>query len=406
MITVEEAKHILIENVFELTGTLSVETNNALGFTLAEDIYSPLDLPPFHQSNVDGYAVHVSSKENLSVLTNSQTGNSWEVISEIKAGDRATLLLNEGEAVRIFTGAIVPENASCVIMQEKITRNENQIVFEESELKYGEHIRKKGSQIKAGELAIKKHTIINPSVIGFISTLGLNEIQVYRKPKIKLIITGNELEQPGTALIQGKVYESNSSSLTAALATMGLQIETILFVKDEKKILTEVVNSALKNTDLLLISGGISVGDYDYVNEILKENHTTTLFYKIAQKPGKPLFFGKNKQTFVFGLPGNPASALTCFYEYVYPCLRKLQGRKDLFLTTLYLPTEQDITKKKGLANFLKAYASSFGVLSLEGQESFKMRSFTDANAFIYLPLEKENSITGDMVEVHLLPAL
>ena len=396
MITVEEAKQIIIENVFELTETLSIETNNALGFTIAEDIFSPLDLPPFNQSNVDGYAVHVSSKEN----------NSWKVISEIKAGDHATLLLKEDEAVRIFTGAMVPENASCVIMQEKITRTENQIIYEESELKYGEHIRKKGSQIKAGELAIKKHTIINPSVIGFISTLGLKEIQVYRKPNIKLIITGNELQQPGITLTPGKVYESNSSSLTAALATMGLQIETILFVKDEKETLAKAVYNALKNTDLLLISGGISVGDYDYVNEILKENNTTTLFYKIAQKPGKPLFFGKNKQTFVFGLPGNPASALTCFYEYVYPCLRKLQGRNNLFLTTLYLPTEKDITKKKGLANFLKAQVSSSGVLSLEGQESFKMRSFTDANAFIYLPLQKENIKTGDMVEVHLLPAL
>jgi molybdopterin molybdotransferase len=202
------------------------------------------------------------------------------------------------------------------------------------------------------------------------------------------------------------VYESNSSSLTAAIATMGLHIETILFVKDEKKILTEVVNNAMINTDLLLISGGISVGDYDFVNEVLKENNTTTLFYKIAQKPGKPLFFGKNNHTFIFGLPGNPGSALTCFYEYVYPCVRKLQGRKNLFLTTLFLPTEQDITKKKGLANFLKAQVSSSGVLSLEGQESFKMKSFTDANAFIYLPLEKENSIIGDMVEVHLLPAI
>ena len=394
MITVEEAKQILIENVFELTESQSIETNNALGFTLAEDIYSPLDLPPFDQSNVDGYAVKSSNKGN----------NSWKVISEIKAGDIAALELNNSEAIRIFTGAMVPENASCVIMQEKITRTENQITCEETELKLGEHIRKKGSQIKAGELAIKKHTIINPSVIGFISTLGLKEIQVYRKPKIKLIITGNELQQPGITLTPGKVYESNSLSLKAALASMGLEIETILFVKDEKENLAKAVDNAMKNTDLLLISGGISVGDYDYVNEVLKENNTTTLFYKIAQKPGKPLFFGKNKQTFVFGLPGNPASALTCFYEYVYPCIRKLQGRNDLFLSTLFLPTEQDITKKKGLANFLKAQTSTSGVLSLEGQESFKMRSFTDANAFIYLPLEKENSMKGDMVEVHLLP--
>lgn len=394
MITVEEAKSIILNNVYQLTEVITIKTADSLGYNLAENIYAPLDLPPFNQSNVDGYAVKFSGKEN----------NSWNVISEIKAGDNTTLELNEGEAVRIFTGAMVPENADCVIMQEKITRTKNDINCDATLLKNGEHIRIKGSQIKTGELAFKKNTLINPSVIGFISALGIAEIQVHRKPKIALIITGNELQQPATLLEQGKVYESNSSSLSAALATMGLTFEKTFFVKDEKDSLAEIVAVALKNTDLLLISGGISVGDYDFVNDVLKENNTTTLFYKIAQKPGKPLFFGKNKNTFIFGLPGNPASALTCFYEYVYPCIRKLQGRNDLFLTTIKLSTEQDIPKKKGLANFLKAKVSVTGVLPLEGQESFKIRSFADANAFIYLPYEKENIKAGDVVEVHLLP--
>ncbi len=394
MITVEEAKSIILNNVTQLTEVISIKTTNALSYNLAEDVYAPLDLPSFNQSNVDGYAVKFSGKEK----------KLWQVISEIKAGDNATIELNEGEAVRIFTGAMVPENADCIIMQEKITRTKNNISTDDTELKNGEHIRIKGSQIKMSELAFKKNTLINPSVIGFISSLGIAEIKVYRKPKIKLIITGNELQQPGTLLVPGKVYESNSSSLSAALATMGLTLEKTFFVKDDKESLSEIVAIALKNTDLLLISGGISVGDYDFVNEVLKENNTTTLFYKIAQKPGKPLFFGKNNHTFIFGLPGNPASALTCFYEYTYPCLRKLQGREDLFLTTINLQTDQDIPKKKGLANFLKAKVSSIGVLPLEGQESFKIRSFADANAFIYLPLEKENVKVGDMVEVHLLP--
>lgn len=396
MITVEEAKSIILNNVFQLTETISIKTMDSLGYNLAEDIYSPLNLPPFNQSNVDGYAVKFSGKEN----------NSWNVISEIKAGDNTTFELNEGEAIRIFTGAIVPENTSCVIMQEKITRTKNYISCDNTELKNGEHIRLKGSQIKTGELAFKKNTLVNPSVIGFISALGIAEIKVYRQPKISLIITGNELQQPGTLLEQGKVYESNSASLSSALTTMGLTIQKTFFVKDDKESLTKTTNLAMQDADLLLISGGISVGDYDFVNEVLKENNTTTLFYKIAQKPGKPLFFGKNNTTYIFGLPGNPASALTCLYEYVYPCLRKLQGRTDLFLTSIKLPSEQDIPKKKGLANFLKAKASSTGVLSLEGQESFKIRSFADANAFIYLPLEKENVKAGDIVEVHLLPVI
>lgn len=396
MITVEEAKSIILNNVTQITEVISIKTNDSLGYNLGEDIYSPLDLPPFNQSNVDGYAVKLSGTKN----------NSWNVISEIKAGDNATIELNDGEAVRIFTGAMVPLNSGCVIMQEKITRTKNNISTDGTELKNGEHIRIKGSQIKMGELAFKNNTLINPSVIGFISALGLAEIKVYRKPKISLIITGNELQQPGTLLEQGKVYESNSSSLSAALATIGLALEKTLFVKDDKESLAETIDTALKNTDLLLISGGISVGDYDFVNEVLKENNTSTLFYKIAQKPGKPLYFGKNNHTFIFGLPGNPASALTCFYEYVYPCIRKLQGRDDLFLTSVKLPTEQDIPKKKGLANFLKAKVNSDGVIPLEGQESFKIRSFADANAFIYLPLEKENIKAGDIVEVHLLPVI
>lgn len=396
MITVEEAKSIILNTIFQLTEIITIKTIDSLSYNLAEDTYSPLDLPPFNQSNVDGYAVKFSDKEN----------NSWNVISEIKAGDNTTIELNEGEAIRIFTGAMVPENASCVIMQEKVTRTKNNISCDNTQLKNGEHIRLKGSQIKTGELALKKNTLVNPSVIGFISALGLAEIKVYRQPKISLIITGNELQQPGTLLEQGKVYESNSSSLSSALTTMGLKIQKTFFVKDDKESLAKTTNLALQDADLLLISGGISVGDYDFVNEVLKENNTTTLFYKIAQKPGKPLFFGKNNSTYIFGLPGNPASALTCLYEYVYPSLRKLQGRNELFLTTIKLPVEQDIPKKKGLANFLKATASSTGVLSLEGQESFKIRSFADANAFIYLPLEKENIKAGDIVEVHLLPVL
>ncbi len=394
MITVEEAKSIIVENVIEIAEAKRMETMDAVGYRLAGDLLAPLDLPPFDQSNVDGYAVR------------SLETNSWNVIGEIKAGDNCTVELKEGEAVRVFTGAMVPVGCDCVIMQERITREGNKISCDTIELKTGEHIRKKGAQIKTGEIALHKNTLIDPAVMGFIASLGLQKTPVFKKPKVSLIITGNELQETGTELPPGKVFESNSYSLSAALATMGLKFEEIIYVKDDKKSLAEAVDTALQNTNLLLISGGISVGDYDFVNEVLKENNTTTLFYKVAQKPGKPLFFGKNKNRCIFGLPGNPASALTCFYEYVYPCLRKLQGRKELFLRTAMLPIEQDVPKKKGLANFLKAKASATGVLPLEGQESFKMRSFADANAFIYLPLEKENVKAGEMVEVHLLPRL
>jgi len=397
MITVEEAKAILLNTVFPLSEKIKIEVSVALGYALAEDIYAPVNLPPFNQSNVDGYAVRFPFSQE----------NTWNVIDEIRAGDNSTVQLKEGEAARIFTGAFVPDGADAIIMQEKITRTENKIYYTEATiLKKGEQIRTQGAQIKKGDLALKIGTTLNPSAISFLSALGIAEIIVFNKPNIKLIITGNELQPAGTVLETGKVYESNSATLQSAITAMGLNTSQLIFVKDDKKSLKAAVSEALKNTDLLLLSGGISVGDYDFVKEVLKENNTETLFYKVAQKPGKPLFFGKNNNTFIFGLPGNPASALTCFYEYVYSALRKMQGRENIFLNSLQLPVAKNISKKKGLAHFLKAQIKNNKVESLEGQESFIMKSFTEANAFIYLPIEKENVQAGEIVEVHILPEL
>jgi len=274
VITVEEAKNIIEKNVGQLKESISILTKDSLGFRLAEDIHATSDLPPFNQSNVDGYAV-------------CGTGKQWNVIVEIKAGDNTNIVLKDSEAARIFTGAMVPEGSYCVIMQERIERNENIITLVDDEIKGGEHIRLKGSQIKTGELALSKGTLINPSVIGFISSMGLKEIKVFKKPSVTLIITGNELQEVGASPELGKVYESNSSSLSSAASIIGLSIEKIVFAKDDKIKLAEAVNSVMQSTDVLLISGGISVGDYDFVNEVLKENNTETLFYKVAQKPGK-----------------------------------------------------------------------------------------------------------------------
>jgi molybdopterin molybdotransferase len=395
MITVEEAKEILIKNIFPISKKTKTKIADALGCSLAEDIYASINLPPFDQSNVDGYAVRFSASSK----------NIWKVVDEIKAGDNPSLQLKVGEAVRIFTGAFVPKGSDLVIMQEKIIRNGNTISYTEIlPLKKGEHIRIEGAQIKKGDLALNKGILLNPAAISFLNALGLTEVTVFNKPKIALIITGNELQAVGSDLETGKIYESNSSALQCALISMGLNVDKLIFVKDDKNSLEKAVADGLSDADMLLISGGISVGDYDFVKEVLKENCTETLFYKIAQKPGKPLFFGKNKNTFIFGLPGNPASALTCFYEYVYLALRKMQGRENIFLNKLQLPILKNVSKKKGLANFLKAKIKGESVEPLEGQESFIMKSFGEANAFIYLPMEKENIEAGERVEVHLLP--
>jgi molybdopterin molybdotransferase len=396
MITVEKAKQIVLKEVKKLKDVVLIPTVDSLGYSLAEDLFAPLDLPPFPQSNVDGFAVGGWGYQ--------ETG--WQVIAEVKAGDPKRISLGNGEAVRIFTGAMVPENCTGVIMQEKALQNKEGILFIQDSCQAGEHVRPRAAQIRKGELAVKRNTLISPSVIGFISSLGVDRIPVYRKPSIALIVTGDELQKAGEVLSKGKVYETNSSSLSAAVETMGLAIRKVFWVEDTKTSLTMAFRSAVEDCDVLLISGGISVGDYDFVQEVLAENQTEQLFYTVAQKPGKPLYFGRHECVYVFGLPGNPASAITCFYEYVFPCLRKLQGRKEVFLREQKMPMKQGFSKKKGLAHFLKARASSSGVLALEGQESFKIRSFTESNGFIYLPLEKENVLQGELVEVHLFPLL
>ncbi|MFI5140808.1 MAG: gephyrin-like molybdotransferase Glp [Bacteroidia bacterium] len=392
MISVEEAKGIITEHVFALAKKTKVQLADGFGCMLAEDVFAVLDLPPFNQSNVDGYAVRDLESKN------------WKVVGEVKAGDNCKVELKEGEAVRIFTGAMVPQGSDCVIMQERITIAGDTIQFTEAELKQGEHIRKAGAQIKKRALALPHGTVVNPAILGFLSGLGLAELVIYKKPKVTLIVTGNELQTVGSDLESGKVYESNSFALQGALQMMGLKVDALHFVKDEKEKLNACVAKAIVDTDLLLISGGISVGDYDFVKEVMESTKTETLFYKVAQKPGKPLYFGKNKNCFVFGLPGNPASALTCFYEYVYTTLQIMQGREHIFLNSLQLPALKNIVNKKGLAHFLKAEIKNDGVMPLEGQESFIMKSMAGAGAFIYLPADKENVAVGELVEVHVLP--
>jgi molybdopterin molybdotransferase len=392
MIPVAEAKAIITKEVQPLQDVEQMAVGASLGYRLAIDIHAPLDLPPFDQSNVDGYAVAAAKGKE----------RKWTVIGEIAAGDPGNYVLQVGEAIRIFTGAVVPPGSDCVLMQEKVSREGDKLISGEEGLP-GQFIRRKGAQIKSEALALMAGTVISPAVISFLDALGLPRIPVYRKPRVTIIVTGNELEKAGTALQNGKNYESNASALQAALQQMRLQAASVEFVRDEKSALQEAVRRGLE-ADLLLISGGISVGDYDYVKEVLLESGTECLFHGIAQKPGKPLFFGKNKKGYVFGLPGNPASALTCFYEYAGPVLKRMQGRENIFLKTVHMPVRREIRKKKGLSHFLKAHCSEQDVEALEGQDSFIMKSLASANAFIYLPAEIEYVGAGESVEVHLLP--
>ncbi len=392
MVTVEEAKAVLINSVIKSDKTCVKKIQSCSGYFTSEDIYSSIDLPPFDQSNVDGYACLFSKV------------NSRRITGEIKAGDNPRYKINPGETSRIFTGAVVPKGTDFVVMQENVIRNQNRIILNDYEISKGKFIRNKGSQIKKGELAVTRNTFITPAVAGFIAALGIDRVRVFRKPEVSLIITGNELQAPGEKLSTGKVFDSNSFMIKSALQRMDIKLKELIFIKDNKGILKKNTRELMDQSDVLLISGGVSVGRYDFVNEVLDELGVKKLFYKVSQRPGKPLYFGMSESTYIFGLPGNPASVFTCFYEYVYPLLRKFQGFSDHFLPAVFLPSENEINKPFKMGNFLKARTTGSGVESLEGQASYILRTFSDADSFIYLPSEKIKVKKGEEVEVHLFP--
>jgi len=266
----------------------------------------------------------------------------------------------------------------------------------------GSNIRPAGSQLKKNEIALRKGHLLNPASIGFLASLGIDNIKVYTKPVISLIVTGDELVEPGKTLNPGKIYESNAPVLKSALEKEGVSKINILKSKDNFESVKKVFIKALATSDFVIFTGGISVGDYDFVGEVLKSEKVTKKFHGVKQKPGKPLYFGVKKDKFIFGLPGNPASVLMCFYEYVLPAIRKFQNRSDVNLPVLNLPLNNSANKKNSLTVFLKATADLKSVTVLEGQESYIMKSFAEANCFVVLNENDNNLAPGSLVEVHL----
>jgi len=236
--------------------------------------------------------------------------------------------------------------------------------------------------------------------------MGINSVKVNASPRITIIITGSELKKPGASLKNGEIYESNSFALNSSLQSIHLKSSQTITVKDSEKEIFSALKKAISNSDLVLVTGGISVGDYDFTGSSLKKIGVKNVFYKIKQKPGKPIFFGKHNKTLIYGLPGNPAAVLSCFYVYVYPAIRIMQGRKDIFLKKIQASITNDYAKKAGLSFFLKGKISGEKVTPLEGQESYILSSFAMADCLIYLPAEKENLKEGELVEVHLLPQI
>ncbi len=391
LITAKEAKKIIEEQVTVLN-PVSLPLQAAAGKMLANDVYAPIHIPGFAQSGMDGYAIAYAS-----------IGKPIALEGEQAAGADLQVKVKEGTAVRIFTGAVVPEGADTVVMQEKVKVVDGFLQIEQEGLKQGDNVRLPGTEIAKDALALRAGARLTPAAIGFLAGMGIATVDVIPNPRVRIIVTGNELQKPGTAPVFGKVYESNSFSLITALQQIHIHDVVVQEAVDDKDVLTKVLKEALAISDIVLMTGGVSVGDYDFTVIASANCGVEKVFHKIKQKPGKPIFFGKKENVLFFGLPGNPASVLTCFYAYVLLAIEKLTAQA-LQLKVNHASISSAYKKPAGITHYLKGIFDGEKVHLPEGQESYKLNSFAKANCLVVIPDAVTEVQKSEEVEIHLLP--
>ena len=349
MLSVKEAQNKVLKCSIRIKA-VKVPLLDSLSLILAEDVISKDDIPVYNNSAMDGYAVRT---EDIKGADRSCPVRLILLAEDIPAGKVPTVKVNPGYCIPIMTGSPIPENCNAVVMKEDTEKDEESIlVFKECA--EGENIRYRGEDIKNGDKVLRKGKKIFPADIGVMASLGKSEVLVYQPPVVGIISTGDELLEIDKELEIGKVRDSNSYSLSAQLKEIGIKYIKYGIAKDEKKILEEKIREALSECDILLLSGGVSVGDYDFVKEILIGIGAELIFWRVNQKPGKPLVFLKYKDGFIFGLPGNPVSVMVCFEMYVRPLIKKIIGDDNLFRPSVRARAYHDFKNKRGRTNFVR----------------------------------------------------
>lgn len=402
MISVEEAKQIVGREIPRGPQKES-SLEEALGLVLAENIFSPIDSPSLNSSAMDGFAI----RHEEACRASRSFPSYFRTVGFVAAGDLPEKKLEPGEAIKVMTGAMIPEGATAVIPQEDVLQDSQGTILVSREVEWGEDIRFQGEEIKAGGLALPKDTLLTEGAIAFLASLGISKGPVYAPPRIAILPTGSELVRNPSEITRGKILETNSIALRVALKNLRAYPEVYPPIADDKETLISTLESALKWNDLVLVLGGVSVGQFDLVKGALKELDVTPLFWQVAQKPGKPLYFGRRGSTFVFGLPGNPASSLVCFYEYVRAVILQWMGYQQTELAEDLAKITAPFRKKPGRTHFLRAIAKKkadgFWVSIPKGQESHRMSSFSQANCLAVIPQETGDLREGEEVSIHWL---
>lgn len=378
--------------------------HDALGYVLAKEVVSQVPLPPMDNSAMDGYVFRSRDTQCAS----SDIPVRLKIVGVIAAGNGKAITLGNKETYRIMTGAPIPKGADTVLPKEfaNFQGNYLEVVAPESK---GKHIRYKGEEIRKGQFILKAGERIHSGTIALLASTGIQKVTVYSKPKITMLATGNELVKVGKKIKSGQIYDSNGLMIEAAAKENGFQFLESVTVQDQLKLIDKTFKRLLKESDVVLVSGGVSVGEFDFVKEVFEQNNVRQIFWKVDQKPGKPLYFGVKEKKLIFGLPGNPASAYMCFQVYVLPALMKWSGN-SIENRKMKAVLSNSILIKGRKTHFLKARLTErSGVLSVEvigKQGSHMVSSLHDSNVVAVLPSKLPPYKAGDKIDVIRLDCL
>jgi len=392
----EQALDRIKENIQPIKGKKNVTIREAAGHILADDVTSPMNVPPFINSAMDGYAINNADIPQSGEQTLNVIGKSF-------AGAPFDGKMKRGEAVRIMTGAVVPDGADTVVMQEHAEVDGENIKIG-SEHRPKQNVRNPGDDFFTGDTIIKAGERLSPAKLGLLASVGVTEFKVVRKPVVAFFSTGDELKGVGQTLEVGDIYDSNRYILFGMLEKMGVDCIDMGVVADIKEEIEETLKEAANIADLVITSGGASVGEADFIKIILDEIGQVG-FWKIAMKPGKPLAFGHINNTIFFGLPGNPVSAMATFYQFVQPSLKLLEGETINEPMRLQAKCTNKLKKRPGRKDFQRGIMSNDenGRLTVDTtgiQGSHMLSSMAKANCFIVLDRDAGDIEAGEMVEV------
>jgi len=400
----DRARELIRQFLSPVTATERVHVRAALNRVLAQDVVSPIAVPGHDNSAMDGWAVRFADLAADRQTELKRVGDSF-------AGKPHKGALGPGETVRIFTGGVMPPGADTVVMQERATEIEGGVrVAPGAVTKAGQNRRFAGEDLKAGQVVFRRGQPVRPAELGMIASLGINEVSVYRRLRVAFFSTGDELRSLGTPLAEGEIYDSNRYTLHGMLTRLNCEIIDMGVVPDVPEALEDAFATAAASADVVITSGGVSVGEADFVKQLL-DKLGEVLFWKIAMKPGRPLAYGKIGKAHFFGLPGNPVSVMVTFYEFVRDALLVLQGQREvaplpLFKATLSAPIRKVPGRTEFQRGILAPGATGYEVRTTGDQGSGILSSMSQANCFIVLPADTGNVAAGEMVDVQLLEGL